>query len=123
MKGRLLQDNNPTYPVFLAKVPDAERFGFVTTNSADVLIMRFDDIFRMYHMQPLHPSIFRLVALNMAHQICIEETPHITIMDPFYMQAIFMHDAKGKAKVKGYIQNFMVKHMSKRIMPMPYFPE
>ena len=44
-------------------------------------------------------------------------------MDPYYMQDIFLHGTKGRAKVARYIQDFMVKHMSKRIMLMPYFPE
>ena len=47
----------------------------------------------------------------------------VAIMDPFYMQDIFMHDAKGKAKVKQYIQNFMKQHTFKKIHLMPYFPE
>ena len=64
-----------------------------------------------------------MVALSIAHQLCIEETPQVTIMDPFYMQDIFMHNAKGRAKVKRYIQNFMKNHMFKKIHLMPYFPE
>ena len=107
----------------MAKVPDSEQCAFVTTSSADVIFLRFDDIFRTFHMHALHPSIVRLVALSLAHQLCIEDTPGIAIMDPFYMQDIFLHDAKGKAKVARYIQNFMLAHMSKRIILMPYFPE
>ena len=123
MEKRLLQERDPTYPVIIAKVPDVERFGFVTTGVAAEIFLRFDDIFRMFHMQPLHPSIVRLVALSMAHQLCIEDTPVVAIMDPYYMQDIFMHDAKGRAKVSRYIKDFMVKHMSRKVMLMPYFPE
>ena len=123
MEGRLLQEDDPTYPVFIAKVPNAEEFGFVTTGVAGEIFVRFDDIFRVYHMHALHPSIVRLVALSLAHQLCIEETPQVAIMDPFYMQDIFMHDAKGKAKVARYIQSFMKQHMFKKIHLMPCFPE
>ena len=65
METRLLEQENPTYPVFIAKVP--KRLGFVTEDGADLLFVRFDDIFRMFHMLPLHPSMVRLVALKLAH--------------------------------------------------------
>ena len=95
MEERLLQHDDPTYPVFIAKVPDAEQFSFVTTGVAGEIFVRFDDIFRMYHMHALHPSIVRLVALSMVHQLCIEDTPGIAIMDPVYMQDIFLHEGEG----------------------------
>ena len=123
MEGRLLQEDEPTYPVLMAKVPDSEQCAFVTTGSADVIFLRFDDIFRMFHMHALHPSMVRLLALSLAHQLCIEDTSGIAIMDPFYMEDIFLHDTKGKAKVKRYIQNFMREHVFKRIHLIPYFPE
>ena len=123
MEERLLRQDDPTYPVFIAKVPDTEKSSFVTTGIAGEIFVRFDDIFRVYHMHALHPSLVRLVALSMQHQLCKEETPQLAIMDPFYMQDIFMHDAKGRDKVKRYIQNFMKEHMFKKIHLMPYFPE
>ena len=123
MEGRLLQEDDPTYPVFITKVPDLQQFGFVTTGSADVIFVRFDDNFRMFHMHVLHPSIVRLLALSLAHQLCIEDTPGIAIMDPFYMQDIFLHNTKGKVKVTRYIQNFMLADMFNRIIFMPHFPE
>ena len=72
---RLLKEEDPTYPVFHAKVPEIDGLGFVTKDSEDVIVLRFNDIFNMYHMYALHPSIVRLVALSMAHQILKENTP------------------------------------------------
>ena len=60
---RLLKEKDPTYPVFSAKVPEIDALGFVTKDSEDVLLLRFNDIFNIYHMYALHPSIVRLVPL------------------------------------------------------------
>ena len=85
-------------PAFIAKVPNAEQFGFVTTGVAGEIFVRFDDIFRMYHMHALHPSIVRLVALSMAHQLCIKDTSGIAIMDPLYMQDTSCMTLRGRLK-------------------------
>ena len=55
--------------VFFAKVPKIDALGFVTKDSGDVILVRFNDIFIMYHMYPLNPSIVHLVALSMAHHL------------------------------------------------------
>ena len=74
---------SPSYPVFVGMVPKG--FGFVDTYPGDVMFLRFNDIFDMYHMRRLYPTFVRLVALSMAHKIMKEETPGVAIMDPYYM--------------------------------------
>ena len=54
---RLLKEKDPTYLVFSVKVPEIDALGFVTKDSGDVILVRFNDIFNMYHMYPLNPSI------------------------------------------------------------------
>ena len=79
----LLRMKSPTYPVFVVKVPKG--MGFLDKSPAEVFFIRFDDIFNMFHLKRLHPTLVRLVALSMAHQIIREDTPGIAIMDPYYM--------------------------------------
>ena len=50
---------NLTYPVFVGRVPKG--LGFVDTSPGDVLILRFDDVFDMFHMKRLYPTFVRLV--------------------------------------------------------------
>ena len=83
VEKQLLQSKSPTYPVFVVKVPKG--MGFVDKDPAEVFFLRFDDIFNMFHLKWLHPTLVSLVALSMAHQIIREETPGIAIMDPYYM--------------------------------------
>ncbi|KAK1692603.1 hypothetical protein QYE76_009300 [Lolium multiflorum] len=54
----LLQDRNPSYPVLMAKVLTG--FGFVTTYSADLMIIRYEDIFGLFHMHRLERNLVRL---------------------------------------------------------------
>jgi hypothetical protein len=49
------------------------------------MFIRYDDIFGLFHMHQLDRNLVRLVSLSMAHDIFMENTPHIAIMDPFYM--------------------------------------
>ncbi|KAK1610161.1 hypothetical protein QYE76_033834 [Lolium multiflorum] len=79
----LLKERNPSYPIVIAKVPTG--FGFVNTYPADLMFIRYEDIFRLLHMQQLDRNLVRLVSLSMAHDIAMENTAHIAIMDPFYM--------------------------------------
>jgi hypothetical protein len=122
MEETLLKEKNPTLPVLVAKVPST--VGFVTEGNADKIIVRFDDIFRMFHMQSLHSSIVRLLTLSLAHQLSVENTRSIALVDPYYMQDMYLNNPKGRAKAAKYIQEVLYKnHMHKRIVLLPYFPE
>uniref|UniRef100_A0ACD5WW35 Uncharacterized protein n=1 Tax=Avena sativa TaxID=4498 RepID=A0ACD5WW35_AVESA len=81
----LLKDKNPSYPVFTVRVPT--NCGFVTTSPTDLFFIRYEDVFRLFHMFRLERNLVRLISLSMAHDIIVEKTPHIAIMDPFNMTA------------------------------------
>ncbi|KAK1650802.1 hypothetical protein QYE76_068607 [Lolium multiflorum] len=84
LERQLLKSKNPSYPLFVAKVPTG--MNFVEKYPADLCFIRFNDIFSIYRMQMLHFSVVRLVALSLSSQIVKEGTPTIAIMDPFYMR-------------------------------------
>ena len=41
-ENRLLKEENPTYPVFHAKVPEIDGLGFITRDSGNVILLRFE---------------------------------------------------------------------------------
>jgi len=61
---RLLGEKNPSYPIYVAKVPKGH--GFVETTPGDMIFLRFDDIFSMFHVGRLHYSLVHLFVLSMA---------------------------------------------------------
>ena len=122
MDTKLFQEKDPTYQVFIAKVPKG--LGFLTeADDADLLFLRFDDIFRMFHMLPLHPSMVRLVALKLAHQIKMEDTPDIVIVDPYYMQEMFVNNPLGRKTATRYLKNLFLENGPKCTFLLPYLPE
>ncbi|KAK1678154.1 hypothetical protein QYE76_039002 [Lolium multiflorum] len=115
----LLRDRNPSYPVLTAKVPTG--FGFVTTYPADLMFIRYEDIFRLLNMQQLDRNLVRLLSLSMAHDIAMENTTDIAIMDPFYMTpAVVQNEQAFLAK---YIKDFLVLNKDKKCFAIPYFRE
>ena len=62
----LLGMKDPTYPVFVAKVPVG--MGFVDYKPADVFFLRFDDLFGLFHMKRLNQNLVILFALSEAKQ-------------------------------------------------------
>src|ERR1041385_4668095 len=66
------KDDNPTYLLYMGKVP--EGLGFVDKYPGDLFFLRFNDIFDMFHMNALHPSMVRLAALSLAHQLIKENS-------------------------------------------------
>ena len=84
IERRLLLEKDPSHPVFVVKVPPG--LGFVDNAPADLFFLRFDDIFNMFHLYPLHYTMVRLFSLSLATQIIRENTPGIAIVDPYYMR-------------------------------------
>ncbi|KAK1613543.1 hypothetical protein QYE76_019060 [Lolium multiflorum] len=115
----LLKERNPSYPILIAKVPTG--FGFVNTYPADLIFIRYEDIFRLLHMQQLDRNLVRLVSLSMAHDIAMENTAHIAIMDPFYMTPATTQNEQ--AFLAKYIKDFLVLNKDKKCFVIPYFRE
>lgn len=117
----LLSMTSPSYPVFYVRVP--KRLGFVDRSPGDVFFLRFDDIFEMFHRRRLDPTLVRLVALSMSHQLMQENTPKLAILDPYYMKDIYLQTEGTRQIVTNYITDFMVANKEKKIFLVPYFFE
>jgi hypothetical protein len=92
--------------------------------SINLIIKRgFEDIFRLLHIFRMDKSLVRLISLSMAYDIIIEKRGRVTIMDPFYMDEVFLGAPGNWAIVSKYIKDFMVDNKDKNCFLMPYFPE
>ena len=58
-----LEKQDVAYPVFAAKVPEGK--GFVDSTIGRMIVLRFDDIFSMFNLHPLHYTFVRLFSLSM----------------------------------------------------------
>jgi hypothetical protein len=52
LEQRQLAENDSTYPLYMAKVPKGK--GFIEAASADIMLLRFADIFDLFHMYRLY---------------------------------------------------------------------
>jgi hypothetical protein len=68
-------------------------------------------------------SLVRLISLSMAHDIIVERRGRIVIMDPFYMDELFLGAPGNRVIVSKYIEDFMVDNKDKDCFLMPYFLE
>ena len=118
---QLLEMKSPTYPVFMVKVPKG--MGFLDKSPAELFFLRFDDIFNMFHLKRLHPTLVRLFTLSEAYQVRKEDTPAIAIADPYYMLESNLCTHEGRLVVMQYIEDFLVANKEKEIFLLPYFPE
>jgi hypothetical protein len=100
-----------------------KKLGFIDKSPRDVFFLRFDDIFEMFHRHRLDPTLVRLVALCMSHQLMQENTPKLGILDPYYMKDIYLQTEGSRQIVTNYITDFMVENKEKKIFLMLYFFE
>ena len=89
------------YPVFVAKVPKGK--GFVDSAIGGMIVLRFDDIFAMFNLHPLHYTFVRLFSLSMDMQIIGDKTPYIMIVDPFYMRAKILGSTRDRQVASSYL--------------------
>ena len=121
IERRLLAEKDPSHPVFVVKVPRG--LGFVDNVPADLFFLRFDDIFNMFHLYPLHYTMVRLFSLSLAIQIIRENTPGIAIVDPYYMRDGCLGSANERRIVASYLKRIFVANKTKEYILVPYFPE
>jgi hypothetical protein len=101
----------------VVKVPT--NAGFVDGYAGDLFFIRFKDIFRLLHMFWMDKSLVHLISLSMAHDIIVERRGRIMIMDPFYMEELFLSTPGNRAIVSKYIEDFMVANKDKDCFLMP----
>ena len=81
LEKRRFSQNDVAYPIFMANVPEGK--GFVDSAIGGTIVLRFDDIFAVFNLHPLHYTFVRLFSLSMEMRIIRDKTPDIVIVDPF----------------------------------------
>src|SRR4051812_786753 len=116
----LLREKNPSYLVFMAKVP--LDMGFVNNVPADMIIVRFSEIFNLFHLKRLDHSLIFMFSLSLSMTIRRDQTQNVAILDPFYMRESVLMDDGEAIIAAGYIRDFMLENMSKDLFLTTYSP-
>jgi hypothetical protein len=104
----------------MANVPTGR--GFIEGAPANIMLLRFADIFDVYHLNQLYRTLVRLFSLSMAMQVIRDKTPGITVVDPYYMRESQLSTLEGKKVASEYLSIVMRKNIGKDLL-MAYFPE
>nr|BDI54557.1 putative reverse transcriptase [Triticum aestivum]BDI54625.1 putative reverse transcriptase [Triticum aestivum] len=121
LEKRRLRENDVAYPVFVAKVPEGK--GFVDGPIGGTIVLRFDDIFAMFNLHPLHYTFVRLFSLSMEMRIIRDKTPDIVIVDPFYMRAKNLCSTGDRHVTSSYLEGVILANPDKDNFLVPYFPD
>ena len=121
LEKRRLREKDVAYPVFVAKVPEGK--GFVDSAVGGTIVLRFDDIFAMLNLHPLHYTFVRLFSLSMEMRIIRDKTPDIVIVDPFYMHAKHLSSAGDRQVASSHLEGVILANPDKDNFLVPYFPE
>src|ERR1043165_10047410 len=81
LETMLLREKNPSYRVFMVKVP--LNMGFINNVPADMIIVRFSKIFNLFHLKWLDNSLIHLFSLRLSMTIRRYKTPNVAILAPF----------------------------------------
>ena len=66
----------------------------------------------------------RLYALNLATRIKRDNTPYVTVVDPYYMRdSQLVEGSRTRTMAKEYLQRFMLTNKRKNSLLLPFFPE
>ena len=121
LEKRRLRENDVAYPVFVAKVPEGK--GFVDSAVGGTIVLRFDDIFAMFNLHPLHYTFVRLFSLSMEMRIIRDKTPDIVIVDPFYMRAKHLSSTGDCQVGSSHLEGVILANPDKDNFLVAYFPE
>jgi hypothetical protein len=101
-------------------VPTGRRF--VETAPADIMLLRFADIFEVFHLHRLYQTLVHLFSLSMAMHVIRDKTPGIAVVDPYYMRESQLAKLAGWIVASEYLSGVMRENMGKDLL-MAYFPE
>jgi hypothetical protein len=104
----------------MAKVPTGR--DFIEDAPADIMLLRFADIFDIFHQNRLYQTLVCLFSLSMVMQVIRDKTPGIAIVDPYYMRESQLSKWEGQKVASEYLSIVMRKNIGKDLI-MAYFPK
>jgi hypothetical protein len=120
LEQRQLAENDSMYPLYMAMVPKGK--GFVEASPADIMLLRFADIFYLFHMYRLYQTLVCLFSLSIQMQIIRDKTPGITVVDPYYMRESQLSTLAGQNASTSYLSGVMTSNIGKDLL-LAYFHE
>jgi hypothetical protein len=120
LEQRKLFENDSTYPLYMAKVPKGK--GFVEAAPADIMLLRFADIFDLFHMYRLYQTLILLFSLSIQMQIIRDKTPGIGVVDPYYMHESQLSTLACRNAATNYLSGITMSNIGKDLL-LAYFPE
>jgi hypothetical protein len=117
----LLKETNPSYPIFMVKVP--ADVGFVNDHPADIFFISYEGVFKLSNINWLDYNLVRLYALQRAMKVNREQNPGIVIAYPYFMHEGMLLNPANRARAKEYLQKFLQDNKNKKDILLPYFPE
>jgi hypothetical protein len=120
LEQRQLDENDSTYPLYMAKVPKGK--GFVEAAHTDIMMLWFADIFDIFHMYRLYQTLVCLFSLSIQMQIIRDKTPSIVVVDPYYIRESQLSKLAGRNVASNYLSGVMTSNIGKDFL-LAYFPE
>ena len=68
-------------------------------------------------------TFIRLFSLSIEMHIIRDESPNIVIVDPFYMRAKILGNARDRQVANSYLEGAILANPYKDNFLVPYFPE
>jgi hypothetical protein len=94
----LLKETNPSYPIFMVKVP--VEVGFVDDHPVDIFFISYEDVFKLFNAKWLDYNLVCLYALQRAMKVSREQNPGITIADPYFMRKGMLLNPANRSRAK-----------------------
>jgi hypothetical protein len=104
----------------MAKMPTGK--GFIEDAPTDIMLLRFADIFNVFHLHRLYQTLIRLFSLSMTMKVIRDKTPGIAVVEPYYMRESQLSKLVGKKVASEYLSGVIRANIGKDLL-MAYFSE
>ena len=99
-----------------------EGLDFVDTPPADKFYVRFDEIFNLFHLRMLYPSLLCISVLHQAYLAKADPNINVAVGDPYLMHSGTLRTPAGRYDMKEYITTLMLATRESDSLLLPYRP-
>ena len=109
------------YPIFPVMVQ--LNLGLGDDLPPDKFYVPFEDIFNLFHLYKLGPSLIRLWAINTAYTAICELNKVVAVADSYLMQESNENLLDDRQAMRNYLTDFMLANTVKDCLLVPYYPK
>ena len=95
--------------------------GLCDISPAEKFYVPFEDIFNLFHLYKLGPSLIRLWAINTAYTAICELNKVVALADPYLMHESNVNLPDHRQAMRNYLTDFMLANMEKYCLLVPYY--